>query len=177
MNASTPPEDSMSDTAVAAELSIRRALVSYARGIDRCDADLLRSAYHDDAYDDHGDAFRGSASDFVEWVIPHLRSRFLSTMHTLHNVFINLDGETADVETYCIAHHVANSGLDELQMSVFACRYVDRFENRPGRGWRITHRTTVREWQANQPMLEVAAQSPGFVLGSRDGNDPSYVSI
>jgi proline racemase len=34
--------------------AIRDVLMRYARGVDRCDLDLLKPAYHEDAYDDHG---------------------------------------------------------------------------------------------------------------------------
>jgi hypothetical protein len=34
--------------------SIYEVLVTYCRGVDRCDEDLIRSAFHDDSYDDHG---------------------------------------------------------------------------------------------------------------------------
>ena len=33
---------------------IYEVLCTYCRGVDRCDADLVRSAYHEDSYDDHG---------------------------------------------------------------------------------------------------------------------------
>ena len=34
--------------------AIREAMGRYCRGIDRLDVDLIRSAYHEDAFDDHG---------------------------------------------------------------------------------------------------------------------------
>ena len=49
------------DPAAAAE-AIRQAALRYCRGVDRLDAELMRSAYHDDATDDHG-VFVGSAAD------------------------------------------------------------------------------------------------------------------
>jgi len=39
---------------LAAESEIRRRLLDYCRGVDRCDAELVASTYHADAIDDHG---------------------------------------------------------------------------------------------------------------------------
>ena len=38
---------------------IRDVMARYCRGVDRADWDLVRSTYHTDAYDDHGD-YRGN---------------------------------------------------------------------------------------------------------------------
>ena len=130
--------------AMRAERAITKAMLRYTRGIDRCDEELLRSAYHDDAYDDHGDRFRGPAREFIPWTLGHLRKRFVSTMHTLHNIDIDVNGDWARAETYCISQHVVRADDGQLRLETFACRYLDRFEDRPGAGWRIAHRVVVR---------------------------------
>jgi hypothetical protein len=50
---------------------IHEVLMRYCRGIDRCDAELLRSVYHADAVDDHGQ-LNGKAADFIPWAIKAL---------------------------------------------------------------------------------------------------------
>ncbi len=164
-------------TLIAAERDIERALLTYCRGIDRRDAELVRSVYHDDAIDDHGGAFLGGPDDYVAWVMDHLLN-FVSSMHALQNILIDVDetGHAARVESYCIAHHVRAGDADELVMDAFACRYVDRFENRPGFGWRIAHRVVVAEWRLRQPMLSFAQQPQGFFRGQRDRSDVSYLA-
>ena len=159
---------------LAAERDIDRALKMYCRGIDRRDAELVRSVYHDDAIDDHGGAFLGGPDAYVEWVMEHLL-HFVSSMHTLHNSVIDVDSDVARVESYCVAHHVRRADGDELTMDVFGCRYIDRFENRPGAGWRIAHRIVVREWRLRQPMLPEAEQPRGFARSRRDRTDLSYM--
>jgi hypothetical protein len=149
---------------------ITEALYRYCRGIDRMDADLIRSAYHADGYDDHGDLFRGNVEDYIAWVLPMLAERFVSTMHTLSNISIVEDGGVAKVESYLIAYHVS-AGTGSLR--VFGARYVDRFEDRPGAGWRITHRTLVSEWQVEHAGSFVPTP-PGTVEAARDRTDPSY---
>lgn len=160
---------------IEAEREIERTLLTYCRGIDRRDAELLRSAYHDDAIDDHGGAFIGGPDEYVAWVMPHLL-HFSRTMHTLHNILIDVDlaQNSARAESYCVAHHVRAGDDSAPVMDVFACRYVDRFEYRQDRGWRIAHRVVVKEWRLRQPMLSEAEQRGGFVTGTRDKSDVSY---
>ena len=161
---------------IASEREIERAIVTYCRGIDRRDGELLRSVYHDDAIDDHGGSFTGGPDEYVAWVMDHLL-HFESSMHTLHNILIDVDEDDrrARAESYCVAHHVRGTDTDELVMDVFACRYVDRFENRPGVGWRIAHRIVVAEWRLRQPMLSLADQPQGFMRGAREREDVSYL--
>lgn len=151
------------------ERAIERALHAYCRGIDRMDAELIHSAYHSDGYDDHGDLFRGTVDAYVPWVLDTLRERFVSTMHTLSNIWIELDGGTARVESYLIAYHVS-TGTGSLR--VFGARYLDRFEDRPGAAWRIAHRTLVSEWQVEHAGQFVPTP-PGTTPAARDRTDPS----
>jgi hypothetical protein len=62
----------------------------------------------------------------------------------------------ADGRSYCITHHVRADEADELIMDVLARRYVDRFEDRPGFGWRIAHWVVVAEWRLRQPVLNLS---------------------
>ena len=149
---------------------ITDALHRYCRGIDRMDEDLIRSAYHEDGYDDHGGYFRGNVDDYVAWVLPLLAERFTSTMHTLSNISIDQDGGEATVESYLVAYHVS-AGTGSLR--VLGARYIDRFEDRPGNGWRIAHRTLVSEWQVEHAGNFVPTP-PGTVPPARDRTDPSY---
>lgn len=54
----------MSLEEMSAKQEITELLYRYCRGIDRLDWDLVRSCYHDDAFDDHS-IFRGSPDEFV----------------------------------------------------------------------------------------------------------------
>lgn len=157
------------------ERDIERVLRAYCRAIDRCDEELLRSVYHDDAYDDHGAGFRGPATEYVPWVLALLRDRFVTTSHSLSNAYIELEGNAARVESYVTAHHVVAGDEDVQMCSVFGGRYVDRFERRPSVGWRIARRTVVAEWQYDLPMRPRAEIAAGMVRGSRDRTDPSYL--
>ncbi len=157
-----------------AERAIERVIKLYFRGTDRLDPDLVRSAYHDDAVDDHGPAFYGLAADYVPWMIEHTKKKYASTMYTLHNVLIDVEGDLARAESYAVGHHVVRSADDELHMDMFGCRYLDRFEDRPGAGWRIAHRIVIKEWRLKVPMEPNATDPAGFWPSMRSRQDLVY---
>ena len=143
-----------------------------ARAIDRCDENLLRSLFHPDATDDHG-MFRGSAKDFVDWVLPVLRS-MKRTQHLIGNVLIVVDGDMARGESYFVAHHVLTTKNEPDRFSVAAGRYLDRFERRAGE-WRFSHRQAVYDWSEQGPSSDTWDRSgSGWLFGARAPNDPSY---
>jgi len=148
------------------------ALALYTRGIDRCAPELVRSAYHPDAFDDHG-GYQGDVEGFLAWVKPTVMDAFACTMHKLGNVLITVEGRMAWAETYAEAHHVAvapdapDAGATDLVMGV---RYLDRLEDR-GAGWKIADRRMSFEWER---AVAIGSQTPypGFETGKRDGSDP-----
>ena len=158
--------------ASAKELIAKQAcydtLMRYARGVDRCDPELVRSTYHADAYDDHG-GYQGDAAGFIDWVKPTVMDTFSCTMHKLGNCLIEVRGNVAFAETYAVAHHVqAEIGVpSDMIMGV---RYIDRLEDR-GDGWKIAHRRMAFEWERS---VQIGSQEEyaGFSRGQRDGSDP-----
>ncbi|MFM8484275.1 MAG: nuclear transport factor 2 family protein [Actinomycetota bacterium] len=131
-------------SAAMAERAIRRCLVDYCRGIDRCDADLVSSVYHPDATDDHG-SFVGSGADFARLATTKLRSHARATTHFIGEPIIDFVSATvAQVETPVIAwHRVADAEGEFLEN--FCGRYFDRFECRAG-DWRIADRRLTHDW-------------------------------
>src|SRR5215207_1086948 len=84
---------------------IRDVIYRYCRGIDRCDYELVRSCYHPDAIDDHGD-YVGDIEGFLDHVRQGL-PRFERTMHFIGNVLVEVDarGQRARAESYIVAYH------------------------------------------------------------------------
>ena len=166
---------------LAAQQEIRDVLIRYTRGIDRMDADLVRSTYHPDAHDDHG-AYQGGVDGFIEWVQQAL-SYFDSTMHFIGNQLVAVngaDGDTAHAESYCVAYHRrrtrpgSNGEPDEPGHDlVTALRYVDRMERRAGE-WRIADRRCVFDWTRRDPIVGEWEQGPEVLQGRRDRTDPVY---
>lgn len=147
-------------------------LMRYARGVDRNDWELMASAYHDDAMDDHG-YFVGRGKDLVKWSEAYRKQNphVVILRHVLSNHTIDFDGaDTAHVETYWTNDVVVPGDEPKLRTSIG--RYVDRFERREGQ-WRIAARVVVAEASATGEGALFDA-SAGFDTGSRDKNDISY---
>jgi hypothetical protein len=121
---------------------IRDCLARLSRGEDRRDAALIKGCYWPDAADDHG-VFRGSAEEFLAWVVPGMPS-IPVTLHTLGQSLIDLRGDTAAVETHVTAYHRINMNGPERDI-VIGGRYLDRMEKRQ-RAWRIAQRTMLYDW-------------------------------
>ena len=61
----------------------------YSRACDRLDKELLTSVYWPDGSDDHG-IFKGSAPDYVDWVIAFLET-WVATHHDNNNILIDIE--------------------------------------------------------------------------------------
>ena len=152
---------------------IHQVILKLARGTDRRDTALIRSCYHEDSFDDHG-AFQGTGGEFAEWVPPTL-SIFQSTQHFIGSPRIELAGDTARSETYCIAHHVfPEDHEDGAKDSIMALRYVDRFEREPGGEWLIRKRECVWDFSYLVAAGERWPYGEHYLLGRPDLEDPSY---
>ena len=171
-------EDSTAIAELLAREEIRGVLMDLARGTDRLDAELIRSCYHPDALDDHN-AFRGGPAEFADWVLANL-THFAATMHFVGNVRIELSGDAAWSEAYCLAHHLFRpDDPDGERDLVLGLRYFDRFERRaaqPGHGarWKIALRRCVFDWSYTVPIAEKWPFAADFTVGRRVRSDASY---
>jgi ketosteroid isomerase-like protein len=166
----------MSDTidSIIAKEAIRDLIHTYCRAIDRCDIALLRSLAYPDARFEYG-IFSGSAADFAEFAAQFLQNTG-PTHHNVTNMLIEVIGDSAQAESYCIAMHGDVAGENGLIDLVAYVRYLDHFENREGR-WRISRRTVVYDWNQNLPRTarwEGALHGGYLPRGGRDRSDESY---
>jgi hypothetical protein len=143
----------------------------YSRACDRLDRELLTSVYWPDGTDDHG-IFKGSAPDYVEWVM-NLLSQWTSSHHTNSNHLIEIDGDDATGECHWIGfyrYEVDGKPVDQLS----AGRYLDRYQRREGE-WRILHRTCTSEWSRVAAVEQDWRANPGpSIVGRRDPTDLVY---
>jgi len=157
----------LSDIADRAE--ILDCLNRYARGMDRHDRDLARSAYHDDAIDDHL-GFSGPVDDFLDWAFTY-QERGVRHQHYIGNHLAEIDGDSAHAETYFF--FVASPPDDDAPLSIYGGRYIDRLERRDGR-WSIVVRRLLVEWATSaDSSLPVGDLGVGGHI-ARDRTDCSY---
>lgn len=144
-----------------AKQAISEALIRNSRGIDRCDIDLLKSAYHDDAHIEHG-PFIGSVEGFANWMLLVQRKQFSTTSHFVSNIYIeinNLGRARATAETYF--HTVSRFERNEQHFDrIELGRYVDHFESRNGTKrcqsgtWKIARRIAILDSHRIDPVAE-----------------------
>ena len=156
------------------EYEIRKLLERYTRGVDRLDAALICSVYHEKSTDDHG-PYKGSGADFGEFVTELLGKETESTMHSLNQSVIDVDGDNAQAETYFVAYHVRLDDGDEY-LDRFGGRYLDRLRRHFGQ-WRIDNRVVVREWSTTEKIEESQYMRGDFVNGRRDKKDLAYTGV
>lgn len=150
-------------TELADRQAILDVLMTYSRGIDRLDRDLLISVYHEDAIDDHG-VFAGTREEFADWAIAMHTATHLSHQHGILNVTCDLDGDVAHTETYYMFVGMNRAGKP---MAMSGGRYIDRLEKRDGR-WAIAARVCVRDWAPLDQIPEVMDQAAMTVVKDLD---------
>jgi hypothetical protein len=131
-----------------AERCLLRVPLTYARGIDRRDWELVRSCFHDDAY------VQGSRTTAaLDEYLPQLRTGveyFPMTMHFVGNQIADVgeDGSSGHVETYAVACHWcgADPGAEHPGNLIVGVRYHDDIVERNGE-WRIVRRAVSTDWR------------------------------
>ena len=169
------PESALDE--LVAKQEITDVLHRYCRGIDRRDWELVRSCYHDDAYDDHA-LYRGERDGLIEFFKDFLISNCSATRHSLSNVLITVDGDTAGAESYVHAWHRMLPEREDADTPpkdmIMGARYVDRLERRDGQ-WRLANRLVVSDWirvETNEG--ESFDLGPDALWSRTDQDDASY---
>jgi hypothetical protein len=139
------PDNPSADNACAqllARQEIQDALLRYCWGVDRGDLELVLSAFHEDARDNHTGVEESAVERFRRTVV---EGASMHTSHQLGNVLIQIDGMNASAQSYLTAWHQFDFQGTTYDWIIIG-RYLDRFECR-NRQWRIAHRTVVYDFQ------------------------------
>lgn len=147
-------------------------IARHARGCDRHDNDLITSAYHPDATDEHGHT-TNTGTDYATWVNPTHAATSHAHLHNITTHSCDIDGDTAHCESYSL---VVLLGKDGRTAQIINGRYLDRLERRDGH-WRIALRRSTVEvmFTADASVLKSPFfTDQGYLKGTRDTGDLSY---
>ena len=158
----------------AEELADRLAIIEvihvYARGVDRADADILKSTCWEDGTLDYG-GYKGPAHPFCD-ALPNGLRNYVNTQHQISNTLIDIEGNRARAESYLTAHHRRPEGTEMTYIG----RYLDVMEKR-GDTWKIFHRQIVMTWHQDVTLTENFETNQSLVPIARATHDPDDPSI
>jgi len=121
----------------------------YMRGLDRLDAELMKSVFFEDAWCEYG-FINCPAGEFVDFCMMALGGH-VANHHMIGNVLIEVEGDEAFGEVYFHAYHKSpvpsGDGFEDL---IIAGRYLDRYEKRGG-VWKYAYRAEVNDWSRTTP--------------------------
>jgi len=144
-----PQETPTAIDAVIARDAIHQLAVAYCRGVDRADAALIRSVFHEDG-SFLGAGLSGSADSFAAATVDLVRTALKTSFHSIANEWVEVNGDHAIGEIYVIAFSRTNGGPDGDQDNFIGGRYLDRYERRAG-AWKIAERVFVQDWMTTHP--------------------------
>jgi SnoaL-like domain len=161
-----------------AERDVKNVVLRYCRGIDRMDLPMVRSCYHADAQDHHGD-FAGGVDEALRWVWEVLAT-YESTVHLVANMLVEIDPgspKLARCESYGMALHFAG-GAGGRKGQAIGFRWVDDLERWAAPGavpdWRFARRVATTEWIRTFADDEFTPIRAGWRKGRRDRSDAVY---
>lgn len=158
---------------LAARRDITLAVQNYMRGLDRLDRNLLRSAFHDDAFVDAG-LQAGAPDPYCDFCIGFL-SELGATHHLLGQVRIEITGpDSAIGECYFQAWHESFDESGNSRDLFISGRYIDEYACRNGQ-WRIAKRRLITDWVTDQPADHSFFANPDIHRGKRRGEDFSQL--
>ncbi|MBX3530169.1 MAG: nuclear transport factor 2 family protein [Rhizobiaceae bacterium] len=122
-------------------IALRQVAERYAVSVDRNDAALFAAQFTEDG------ALIALRGEFVgreklAGVPPMVKGRYRRTFHAVLNQVLDISGDAAEGETYCIARHWYDDPVGRTACYEMTIRYQDRFR-RVGGVWLIARRELI----------------------------------
>ncbi|CAM8623430.1 NTF2_like domain containing protein [Acidimicrobiia bacterium] len=143
---------------------IRDVVTRYFNSADRRDFVSLVDCFVPGALVDYSDLLPVSPTtpiaDVAAIIDSAMGELYNHTQHFMGNHECTVNGDSATVETYCLAiHEYLDDTVDGGTRPTSALRYIDRFD-RTTDGWRIAHRKAVRDIALQLPPRAVTMWEP-----------------
>jgi ketosteroid isomerase-like protein len=135
---------------LADRLALRHLACRYARIPDHRDYGLVDEVFTEDA-ELVGPAFRLRGRDEIREAMRGIE-QYSATLHSIHNQLVEIDGDAARGEIYCVANHLHEAEGRPYKLD-WGIRYQDRYR-REGGGWRIARRELHVIWEKDLPLQE-----------------------
>ena len=145
-------------TELADRPAIRELVDAYARCADRRDTDGQKSLFTEDThfvvYMDARNAEPTQDLHGREALAPvfDALNAYVATMHFNGQSTVELDGDRATGESYCLAHHLTEAEDGSRTLMVASIRYLDTFVKRDG-VWLFAERRLMVNWTDTRPSV------------------------
>jgi hypothetical protein len=124
-------------TRMADEREIGRLIANYARGCDTRNGALFADQFIEDGVLEL--AGRETVGKDRLAKIPQMLNAYLLTYHMVHNVLVEVSGDTATGEVYSASHHLRPIEKTAFSDRVMYITYRDNYV-RSAQGWKIARR-------------------------------------
>jgi uncharacterized protein (TIGR02246 family) len=135
-------------------IAIKDVICMYARGVDRGDMSVIAECFTPDAKFNTPKKTCNNRDEIVA-MLPQM-GQYRAQTHFMGNQLVEIDGDTAQSETYSLAIHVydRDGAQHEYTMGI---RYLDRLVRADGR-WRIRERTVQNDWTKGTSLFAAVAK-------------------
>jgi len=124
-------------------MEIVEAMWRYSHAVDRHDNAMMEGLFWPDCEISYTNLFTGDRAKFLTWANPHHEEAYINHQHHTTVHVIDIDGDTASAEHYCIVFLQRRDGSILLSSG----RYLQQWERREGE-WRILVREFMPEMSA-----------------------------
>ncbi|MEM1323836.1 MAG: nuclear transport factor 2 family protein, partial [Bacteroidota bacterium] len=160
----------MSSTDVlAAKQAIAELHYKYAQGIDKQDWTTFRSIFHDQVDADYSKWGMGAeqmSRDDYTTLVQHLFGKEgLVTQHYMTNFLIEVEGNTAQGDTYVFARHKLGDEIMNLN-AYYTCKYLNTDQ-----GWKIRAIEMTPRWDEGADVVKF------FNIPDSNPSDSSYLLV
>ena len=148
----------LSPTEAADRLALRELFDAYAHCADRRDAEGQKALFTEDTLFAVYVDGEGSEATYVlngrEALTPVFDdlNRYEATTHFNGQSTVELDGDRATGESYCLAHHLTEAEDGSRMLMVASIRYLDTFVKQDG-AWLFAERRLMVNWTDTRPSV------------------------
>lgn len=138
----------MDSREIADRLALRELVERYAKIPDNRDYALVDALFTEDA-ELVGPGFTMQGREQIRAAMQAIE-QYSATLHCVHNHDLQLAGDAAEGETYCVANHLFEKGGVPHKLD-WGIRYSDRYRREAG-VWRIARRELRVVWEQELPL-------------------------